>query len=246
MDRSKGIGILSGNALKIIAAISMVIDHTGVIFFPDVLIFRIIGRLGLPIFAFMIAEGCRYTKNKLKYFLSLLILGTACQLVYDVVSGSVYIGILISFSVSVLLVYLLGAFYKAIFARKAVISVALGAAFAASVVTVYILNTLVSVDYGFWGCMMPVFASLTNLPIDAESRLKRIDKPFVRVLCMSACVVVYAINRGGFRLFALMSIPVLLLYSGKRGAWRMKYFFYIFYPLHLALLWGIYMLIRML
>ena len=85
MDRSKGIGILSGNALKIIAAISMVIDHTGVIFFPDVLIFRIIGRLGLPIFAFMIAEGCRYTKNKLKYFLSLLILGTACQLVYDVV-----------------------------------------------------------------------------------------------------------------------------------------------------------------
>ena len=245
MEKERKFGITSAT-LHIIAMVFMLCDHLWARVIPGNEWLTCIGRLAFPIFAFMIAEGCRYTKNKLKYFLSLLILGTACQLVYDVVSGSVYIGILISFSVSVLLVYLLGAFYKAIFARKAVISVALGAAFAASVVTVYILNTLVSVDYGFWGCMMPVFASLTNLPIDAESRLKRIDKPFVRVLCMSACVVVYAINRGGFRLFALMSIPVLLLYSGKRGAWRMKYFFYIFYPLHLALLWGIYMLIRML
>ena len=55
---------LSGNALKIIAAISMVIDHVGLMFFPTLKILRIIGRLAYPIFAFMIAEGCYYTKNK--------------------------------------------------------------------------------------------------------------------------------------------------------------------------------------
>ena len=59
---------LSGNALKIIAAITMFIDHMGLMLFPKTLIFRYIGRLAFPIFAFMIAEGCRYTRNRLRYW----------------------------------------------------------------------------------------------------------------------------------------------------------------------------------
>ena len=59
---------LTGNALKILAAIFMTIDHIGVMLFPRMLILRIIGRLALPVFAFMIAEGCKYTRNKKKYF----------------------------------------------------------------------------------------------------------------------------------------------------------------------------------
>ena len=54
---------LSGNALKIIATILMVIDNVGYIIFPSVLAFRIIGRISFPIFAFMIANGTKYTKN---------------------------------------------------------------------------------------------------------------------------------------------------------------------------------------
>ena len=56
MTDSKHFPTLSGNALKIIAAISMVIDHTGMLIFPGEDIFRIIGRLAFPIFAFFIAE----------------------------------------------------------------------------------------------------------------------------------------------------------------------------------------------
>ena len=55
---------LSGTAIKIIALLSMTIDHFGVIFFPKVELFRILGRIAMPIFAYMIAEGCRYTKTK--------------------------------------------------------------------------------------------------------------------------------------------------------------------------------------
>lgn len=62
---------LSGNALRIIAALSMLIDHIGVILFPNVTILRIIGRIAFPIDAFMIAEGCANTKNKLWYLSSL-------------------------------------------------------------------------------------------------------------------------------------------------------------------------------
>ena len=63
MERSS-VGSLSGNQLKIIAAISMTVDHLGFILFPSLIILRIIGRIAFPIFAYMIAEGCRYTKNE--------------------------------------------------------------------------------------------------------------------------------------------------------------------------------------
>ena len=84
--------VLSGNTLKIIAAVSMLIDHVGFLFFPNFIIFRILGRLALPIFAFMIAEGCRYTKNKLKYFLTIFILAAICQIVYFLYDGDTVIG----------------------------------------------------------------------------------------------------------------------------------------------------------
>ena len=59
-------GFLSGNTLKILACVFMFIDHLGVIIFPDVYILRAVGRLAMPLFAWMLAEGCFYTKNKLK------------------------------------------------------------------------------------------------------------------------------------------------------------------------------------
>ena len=74
--------ILSSNTLKTIAFISMVIDHVGLVFFPTVIAFRIVGRLAFPIFAFMISEGARYTKNRLAYFLRMLICGILFNAVY--------------------------------------------------------------------------------------------------------------------------------------------------------------------
>ena len=72
---------LTNNKLKIIAMISMLIDHIGVALFPYVEIFRIIGRLAFPIFAYMIAEGCRYTKNRKKYLGIILGMAIVFQLV---------------------------------------------------------------------------------------------------------------------------------------------------------------------
>ena len=73
---------LSGNTLKIIALIAMTLDHLCLLVFPEMQWFRIIGRIAMPIFAYMIAEGCRYTKNKVKYFLMVFVLGVICQVVY--------------------------------------------------------------------------------------------------------------------------------------------------------------------
>ena len=92
---------LSGNQLKLIALIAMTLDHIGVYLLPQHQILRIIGRLALPVYAFLIAEGCHYTRNKLKYLGLMATLALGCQLVYFFVMKSLYMCILVTFSLSI-------------------------------------------------------------------------------------------------------------------------------------------------
>lgn len=66
--------------LKIIAAVSMTIDHVGAMFFPGQLYWTCIGRLAFPIFCFLIANGFFYTRSKLKYFIRLVVCAFLSQL----------------------------------------------------------------------------------------------------------------------------------------------------------------------
>ena len=236
---------LSSNTLKIIAAISMVIDHVGFLFFPDVEILRILGRLAFPIFAFMIAEGCRYTKNKARYFSTIFVMAVVCQIVYYIFDKSLFMCVLVTFSLAIIVIYALQNFKKAIFSqecplvKKCLSALILGSAVGA----VYIFNNHFEVDYGFWGCMTPVFASLFDFKnVNASKSFKKLDKNPVHVLVATLPLVLTALQLGGVQMWGLLSIPFLMLYSGKRGKLSMKYFFYIFYPAHLALLQGIYMI----
>ena len=96
---------LTGNQLKIIAALLMLVDHIGVMLYPKIIVLRIIGRLSFPIFAFLIAEGCVYTKKKRDYFLRTFLLGILCQIVFYMAEGSTDFGILITFSISILFIF---------------------------------------------------------------------------------------------------------------------------------------------
>ena len=71
---------LNNNQLKIIALISMVLDHVGLALFPKIELFRILGRLALPIYAYMIAEGCAHTKNRKRYLGMILGMGLIFQI----------------------------------------------------------------------------------------------------------------------------------------------------------------------
>lgn len=72
------------NLLKLVAMISMLIDHTGKMFFPQYRIMRIIGRLAFPMYAYCIAVGGVYSKNKLKYLSRILLMGLISQPFYAV------------------------------------------------------------------------------------------------------------------------------------------------------------------
>ena len=237
---------LSGNALKIIAAISMLIDHIGVIFFPKIKILRILGRIALPIFSFMIAEGARYTRNKVRYFFTIFTLAALCQLVYFLYNGDTYMSILVTFSVSIVTIYAMQFFKESLFdndasALKKILSCLL---FLSVVTAAYYLNTVLYIDYGFLGCMLPVFASIFHSPKNCDvAFVKKLDIIPVHLLMLSIGMICLAAESGGTQIWSLLALPFLIFYSGKRGKANMKYFFYIFYPAHLLILEGINMLI---
>ena len=69
------------------------------------MIFQIIGRLSFPIFAYMIAEGCKHTKNRRKYLLQIFGFGAIFQIVYTIVEPSLYQNIFITFTLSIMVIF---------------------------------------------------------------------------------------------------------------------------------------------
>ena len=209
----------------------MLIDHVGLIFFPTVTVLRVLGRLAFPIFAFCIAEGFRHTGNRKRYFLQVFILGALCQIVYFIVDGGMLLGVIVSFSASILLMWAFEGVKNAA-AEKKTGAVLL---FAGAVGLACILCSFVEVDYGFWGMMLPLLLYMGG------------KRPWdfllfalgLLMLCWELAV------SAGFTVqwFALFSLPILWAYKGERGRYRWKYFFYIFYPTHLAALYLLDMLI---
>lgn len=235
--------VLNGNFIKIIAAIAMLIDHIGLLFFPDVVSFRLIGRISMPLFAMMFAEGCRYTRSKLKHVSLIALLGIAYTVVFYLFSQEIYFSILTTFTFSALMIYAFQAFQKSVFERKDVgTGVCAAAMFVCLVVFTYLFCLRFDVDYGFWGCMLPVFPLLFDLKEVGKGWWT--DNYYVRLGCFAIGLLLQCLaSPWALSYFAFLSLLPLALYNGRRGKLKLKYFFYVFYPAHLAVLYGILMLI---
>jgi len=72
------------NLLKLVAMITMLMDHTGKVFFSQYQIMRIIGRIAFPIYAYCIAVGCVYSRNRLKYLNRIVLVGLISQPFYAI------------------------------------------------------------------------------------------------------------------------------------------------------------------
>ena len=228
--KSKFKGLTNCN-LKLIAMIAMAIDHVGAFLMNDNDTMRTIGRLAFPIYAFLIAEGCAHTKNKRKYFLLIFILGLICQVAYVAAMGGLYLGVLLTFSVSILIIYSIQAAmdnHKLAFIP--IIAVLLVGALNAYL-TVKLKHLDYRFDYGFEGMMMPVIIYMFK---------SKWGKLFATALCCMFISMRYA----PIQWWSLMALIPLLLYNGQYGKAKFKYSFYIFYPAHMLIIYGIYMLIK--
>lgn len=218
---------LTGNQLKILAMIAMTCDHVGVQLIPGALWLRIIGRLAMPIYAYMIAEGCRHTRDRKKYLLRLLGMGVLCQVVYFVAMGSLYQCILITFSLSVIMINL----YDAVEQEASAVSrirMGLGTGlvfFLCTVLPDLLPHTDFQIDYGLVGVLLPLLiygAGNGGLLLG---------------------LVLLALQNGGIQWYALAAVPLLLAYNGQRGKANIGKVFYWYYPIHLVVIYGISLLI---
>ncbi len=238
------LAVLNRNHLKLIACLTMLIDHIGFLLLPNVMWLRWIGRLSMPLFAFFIAEGCRYTSNKLRYFLRIFLLGVACQAVYiaeQAIGGRVYsfyFNILLTFSFSMLICFAYLFWEKTAEKGDAGKTKLAAALFLGSVLFAWFVCALCShirsetyyevvFDYGLRGMLLPLAAVISK---DREKQFLYFSLGIILF-----CVTSFSGTR--YVWFALLDIPLLALYNGSKGKLSSKYAFYLFYPAHLAILY---------
>ena len=233
---------LTGNGLKVLAAVTMTVDHVGMLFLPHLLIFRYVGRIAFPIFAFMIAEGCAHSHNRLRYLRNVAILALLCQSVSMVALEDLYLAVPVSFGAAILLVIVLENYKKAAIGGFVAERNGWVALFAGGVTALWLLSRMVDIEYGFWGCMLPVGASLFRMPEGAPQNMRKLDRNLTHILSMGIFLVLLAVDYGSWQWWSLLSLPLLACYNGCRGKYKMKGFFYVYYPAHMLVLFGLAML----
>lgn len=221
--------ILSGSALKLIAVISMLVDHSGLVF-AQVLPFmtvpflaimgknitvyyiaRKIGRLAFPIYCFLIGEGFVHTGNRKKYICKLFLFAVLSEVPFDLmVSGALFDAakqnVFFTLLFGVLLIYFLENTNDGLKKAVSMLAVIAAAAFLRS-------------DYGVQGAVLILLMYIFRNQRAVQA------------------VAAYPLLSGGTAAFASF-IPINM-YNGKRGFIRsevQKLFFYLFYPLHMLLL----------
>ncbi len=267
---------MNGNQLKAVALVAMTVDHIGYILFPQVVWLRVVGRLAFPIFAFMVAEGCFYTRSRRRYLLLMCACALVIQIGYWLALHSLYQSIMTTLALAVATVLCL----QRAAARRTAGAVA-GAAGVlmldawACLAAPGVLGHGFGIDYGLAGVLLPAFAYLPHLLADARTggaqvagfgegespdggadagsgadaggtpARRHIDARtrHLMLLAFSAGLVFLcaALDRPDWHVqwFSLLALALLALYDGTRGKLHMKYLFYIYYPAHLAAIYGI-------
>lgn len=209
--------MLTEQSLKLIAIVSMTIDHIGAALFPQELWMRCIGRLAFVLYAFMIAEGYVHTKNVRRYMLRLGLLALISEVPFDLLFHGclVYTG-----AQNVFFTLFLGLLALAMMDR---VSVRLPA-------EAKLLALLPVAAAGAAALWLHCDYRLSGVLMIAVFYVCR-SRPIVRTLAIS--VILTAMNR--IQMFGIAALALIGLYNGKRGRGgaALKWLFYAYYPLHM-------------
>lgn len=233
LPKKKGI---TGSTLKMIAIITMFIDHAAAIILERMLwaqnfssmaifgiyqVMRLIGRLGFPIFCFLLIEGFCHTRNVKKYAGRLFLFALISEIPFDLgFAGNPFYWQYqnVFFTLFIGLLVLIGfrfvegqtAWNKIV---KAVLHVPVLAA------GMFVADLLMT-DYSGMGVL-----AIAVMYLFRRSR---------RLEMGAGCTVLTIMSLSEITAFLAM-IPVGI-YNGKRG-WNLKWVFYVFYPAHILLLY---------
>jgi hypothetical protein len=234
---------LDGFSLKVIAIAAMTIDHIAAVFFPEALWMRFIGRLTMPIIAYMAAEGYHHTHNVRKYLYRILIFAAIAQVPFMLAFNLLTLNVLFTLAAALTILMVENSRLEKV--------TKLALTFALLVFSVFC-------DWAVFGVLFVwVFYKF-------RGNFKRQALAFS--LVAGAELIVLALTTKGYAFLTeagvFAAIPLLSLYNGQRdnghrgngqrgngqfgrgkGGNDMRYLFYIFYPAHLAVIALIHYLI---
>lgn len=239
--KQKGI---SQEALKLIACVTMLIDHAGATlaysWYMDqsiamgvhmeslwnlYMLMRIIGRIAFPIYCFLLVEGAHYTKNPRKYAARLALGAVLSEIPYDLVfSGGVDWT-----SNNVMITLLLG--FGMLEAMKRV----KGIWKLAVILPFYLAAELMYTDYAGYGIVIIAAMALTR-GIRHEKWVRAGVMPLL--LWFGATIPIGAFMVP-LEIFGVLSLVPIFAYKGGKRTYSkaVQRVFYLFYPVHLLVLW---------
>ena len=224
MERLAKIPTFSGSVLKIIAIVSMVIDHCAYFLMDNnstlYEAMRCVGRIAFPVFAFLIAEGFAYTHNRKRYFTRLLVFAVISEVSWYLLNGA-------DGTHNVMFTLALGVVALAVLEKLKENSVLCGIA----ILSIAYLATWSGVDYEWRGILMILVFNLLRNQND------NLPFPYGRMMQL-LCAFPLMMHYGSIG--ALLACMTIFFYDGARGFIKgnvAKYGFYAFYPVHLLLIW---------
>ncbi|MDD2447133.1 MAG: TraX family protein [Tissierellia bacterium] len=204
--------------LKIIALISMMIDHYGAIFHDNIDIYRIIGRIAFPIYCFLLVEGYLHTKDVKKYAIRLLIFALISEIPFDLAFYGMlsfyHQNVFFTLFIGLVTIHLLDNPNKYKY-RKGLIYL-----FAT------ILSIIAGVDYSFMG-LIYILAFYYTKDFNKTKRFI-----IIALILFLTNLLSHPIQQ-----FSLLALPILYIYNGELGPKNkvLQILFYAAYPIHLII-----------
>lgn len=210
--------------MKFIAALCMLIDHIGLVFYPMDIRWRIIGRLAMPIFAYGVARGAFYTSSLERYIKKMLLFSFVSQIPFW---GMRYFGIggaFFSLHLNVGFTFLLALISILVLKSAGILFNKL-----IGVMGCLILADFLKCDYGSYGVLM-VLMGYILYPQKAN---------VIKVALMYLVLTILFYGQD-MALCMLQSIGVVaygIIYATRHlSEKRFGKFFYWFYPVHLFII----------
>lgn len=218
--------VLSQEGLKLIACVSMLIDHVGAIFFPQIILLRIIGRLAFPIFCFLLVEGAYYTRDPKRYAFRLFIGALLSELPFDFL----FFGSITLRHQSVMVTLLIGYLSLLVLKRCRNYLQSL-----LSVIPFALLAEFLGSDYGGIGILVINLFGITR-NLSYNRMLQAIGLVFLFLEIPSSTVAIAGFDVS-VQLFGILAMIFIVMYSGKKAlnSRVIQWIFYLFYPAHLTL-----------
>lgn len=211
---------MSSAVLQVVALATMFVDHAGHFLFPDVWFLRMIGRVSYPLFVFLLVEGYAHTSNRVKYICRLLMFSVLCEAPYELVTQGNLTG-----------PYNQNVFFSHVLVFAVLWFVDKGAEKGE---LLFLAAGVVAWAAGAFGFMYGSYGVLLGLCF----HLFR-DKRWAGMLSLMLLTVASCWAHGNWiQSGAVLSLVFLYFYNGEKGKRLPKYFGYVFYPVHLVLLYG--------